>query len=205
MFRNILAAAIVIGALAAVASAGAGERARCSIMPFVGVRPSQTTVLLGTASPDTVEAGPGSVTSSDHGGHFGRGGTGAIYGQVVDVARFGGTDSLALARVFALHGRARVVIVPWDYDGSCAPTRWSEGAAWVPIAEPGAFTVILRPDYDGMEGQSGSGSAHESVCSGLRAPPLRAAGVRGMVTAPTCRAGSRDTGALHDRRGHRRP
>lgn len=102
MSRNILAAAIVMGALAAVASAGAGERARCSIMPFVGVRPSQTTVLLGTASPDTVEAGPGSVTPSGHGGHFGRGGAGAIYGQVVDVARFGGTDSLALARAFAL-------------------------------------------------------------------------------------------------------
>jgi hypothetical protein len=118
----------------------------CSLALLPSRRPVNASVLLASASPDTIAAGPGHVISSGDRGHFGSGAPGPIYGQVFTVARFGGADSTTLARAFQRRRDTRVVIVPWDYDPACKTTRWTRGFAWVPIAKPGTFMLKLRPD-----------------------------------------------------------
>src|SRR5688572_18297116 len=119
---------------------------RCSITVVPGYRVRADAVLLATASADTVLTGPGHIVPSVFGGHSGAGAPGPIFGQMFEVARFSGADSLRLATAFKTRGDMRVVIVPWDYDPACDPTRWSRGFAWVPVANAGTFTVALRPD-----------------------------------------------------------
>jgi hypothetical protein len=135
-----------------VVDGGGAGSSRCSIIRVPGIRGVTETILLATARADTVLAGPGGVEPSPHGGHSGAGGPGPIHGQVFDVARFAGVDSARLARTFRMGGAARAVIVPWDYDPACQPARWTAGAAWVPPAEPGAFTLQLRPESEWVDG-----------------------------------------------------
>lgn len=147
---NILAAAWL--GFAALAPVVAGESNRCSIRPFPDARDPEVTYLLGTATPDTLLAGPGTVEPSAGPGHWGPGGLQSIYGQVIHVERFGGADSTTLARAFEHHDTPRVVIVPWAYDPSCRTTLWSRSAQWVPLGAPGMFTVRLRPRSQWVEG-----------------------------------------------------
>jgi hypothetical protein len=138
--------ATLLTMLTVIAAADAGDAARCSVVPFAGGREPGAALLLGTASPDTVAAGAGEVTTGGDGGHAGRVGSGPIFGQLIEVARHAGADSLVLARAFERSGSGRVVIVPWSYDAACQPIRWTRGAAWVSLAEPGVFAVRPRPD-----------------------------------------------------------
>jgi hypothetical protein len=145
-----LAAALL--ALAAPPSATADEFNRCSVRPFSGARDPEVTYLLGTALPDTLLAGPGMIEPSAGPGHWGRGGERQIYGQVIQVERFGGADSTTLALAFGERSIAQAVIVPWDYDPSCRTTIRSRSAQWVPLGVPGMFTVRLRPESEWADG-----------------------------------------------------
>src|SRR5688572_27051548 len=119
---------------------------RCSIRVVPGYRVRADAVLLATASADTVLTGPGHIVPSVFGGHSGAGAPGPIFGQMFEAARFSSADSARLATAFKTRGDMRIVIVPWDYDPACDPTRWTGGFAWVPAAKAGTFTVALRPD-----------------------------------------------------------
>jgi len=145
-----LAAALL--ALAASPSATASEFSRCSLTPIPYSRDPEVTYLLGTALPDTLLAGPGTVEPSRGPGHWGGGGERQVYGQVVQVERFGGADRTILAQAFGERSVMQVVIVPWDYDRSCHTAIWSRSAQWVPLGERGMFTVRLRPKSEWAEG-----------------------------------------------------
>ncbi len=121
------------------------ESARCSPVPFPWVRDATVTYLLGTATADTVRAGPGAVDPGDDHGHRGRGDAREIHGQRVRVERFGGADSTTLAAAFPDAANREVVIVPWNYDPACRATHWSRSARWIPLEQPGMFIVRLRP------------------------------------------------------------
>lgn len=103
----------------------------CSKGYHPGVRPDNQ--FIGTATGDTVLAGPGSVESGVGGGHFGYSETGDHYGQVVRVDRMSELSQLtALSPV-------RVVVVPWDYDESCSTLRWGPSALFLPAGTTGLF------------------------------------------------------------------
>lgn len=134
----------LFGVLIVVAGIAPDEPARCSVAPFGGGIGSQS-MLLGRALNDTLEAGAGGVPRLE-GTEDAWSRAGAIRGQVIEVSRHAGADSLALARAFDRSGSTRVAIVPWEYNAACHPIPWTRSAAWVPLAEPGVFTVRLRPD-----------------------------------------------------------
>lgn len=112
---------------------------RCSLAPFPGVR-GQGSFFVGTATRDTALVGPGSVTPSGVGGHWGKGAPRAVHGQVVRIDMLGDTVTGALS---AEH--RTVIVVPWDYDAGCDPTYWSRSAAWVDAGLEGFYTIRLRP------------------------------------------------------------
>lgn len=141
---HVLAAMTV--ALAPAAPALSAELSRCSRVPFPVARNPELAVLLGSATADTILAGPGDVEPSP--GHWGRGRNRAIYGQVVEIERLAGSDSALLSGAFQTQGNRRVLIVPWDYDPSCRTAVWSRSAQWVPLGEPGTFAVRLRPPQE---------------------------------------------------------
>jgi hypothetical protein len=124
----------------------------CSFAPFRGLRLAEKTHLLGSAAADTLLAGLGSVQPSGGRGHWGSGAPRTIYGQVVQIERFGGADSLRIAAAFLRQGHSQVVLVPWDYDEGCEPTIWSESARWILPTDPGVFTVRLRPEAQWAQG-----------------------------------------------------
>lgn len=125
---------------------------RCSLAPGPHGRSHDTTVLLGTATADTVFAGPGEISLSPHGGHSGSGAPGPIYGQIVEVARFGGADTTLLGSALRERPNMRALVVPWDYDSACTPARWTTGFAWLEPGTEGTFAVQLRPDSLWVDG-----------------------------------------------------
>lgn len=141
--RALLIAGLAILVTCLPAARGDG---RCTLGPGVAYRSETTALLLAIAMPDTVESGPGSIVSSGYPGHSGPGGTGAIYGQVMHAVRVGGADSTRVAAALERNGARRVIVVPWDYDMSCKPTRWSAGFAWVTPGDTGTYTLSLRPE-----------------------------------------------------------
>ncbi len=118
---------------------------RCSVVPFSGLRSSQLTYFIGTATSDTVEAGPGSVQFNLEEGHSGRPQPRTIYGQVVRAERIGGAHADLLREHFARSSSPEVVLVPWDYDAGCDRSLWPQSAHWIEPGQPGFFTVELRP------------------------------------------------------------
>ena len=94
----------------------------------------------GTATADTLRAGPGSVRYGMGGGHFAAGVEREIYGQVVAVDALGGRAVEGWA-----DGAEEVVVVPWDYDPSCRPLPWGRSARWVQPGTEGLYIAELRP------------------------------------------------------------
>jgi hypothetical protein len=144
--------AAVLTAATAVPEARHPIASRCAFPPGPHGRSADATVLLGTATADTVLAGPGEISPSPHGGHSGSGAPGPIYGQVVEVARFGGADTTLLGPTLRERPNMRAVVVPWDYDPGCEPARWTTGFAWLEVGTEGTFAVQLRPDSLWIDG-----------------------------------------------------
>jgi hypothetical protein len=147
----------VVAAAFAVLLAGSVERTdadapRCSIIPTPVIRAEATTILLGRAGLDTLEAGPGTVTRPGRDGHSGPVTPGPIYGQVVEIDRVGGFRADDVQAALERRGVRHVLVVPWDYDASCHPSRWTRGFRWVPPDEPATYTVTLRPDSLWIDG-----------------------------------------------------
>lgn len=113
----------------------------CSMVSFPSYRDG--TQLIATATPDTVPAGAGPVAYKPAWGQA----DGPVYGQVVHVERAGGTDAAALPATVE-----RAVLVPWEYDESCHPTRYTRSYRWVQPGERGLFWARLRPREQWVDG-----------------------------------------------------
>jgi hypothetical protein len=136
---------ILAGALAAALACPAAARA-CTLAPYAVVHSDSGAVLLVRPTPDTAAAGPGAVQISSYGGHVGPPRRGGIYGHVVEVERSGGPMAGAVPP-------GRAVLVPWDYDPSCAPSSWGRSARWLAKGSRQAVLARLRaPEHwvDGM-------------------------------------------------------
>jgi hypothetical protein len=131
---------------------GRSAAAPCSLAPFPDTRSPEVTYLLGRAQPDTVFAGKGEVQPSARTGQSGPGTPRAVYGQRVQVDRFGGADSVSLAQAFRRNGTRVVLIVPWGYDTACETTYWRGSARWIRLREPGVFILLLRPEAQWAKG-----------------------------------------------------
>ena len=119
----------------------------CSLVGYPGVLDDDAVFFLGSARADTVFAGPGPVEYRIEGGHFGSARDRAIYGQLIGVERFGGPGNTLRADSDSL-----VVVVPWDYDASCATTTWTRSARFIPRRKRGFFRPTLRPVEHWVEG-----------------------------------------------------
>jgi hypothetical protein len=129
----------------------------CSLRGYPGLVTPDAVFFVGTARPDTVFAGPGQVEFTVATGHFGPAQDRDIYGQLVHVERFGGPGSTLSAASDSV-----VVVVPWDYDGSCHPTPWTKSARFVGPRKRGFFMprpravehwVGGRPTFDALTPQ----------------------------------------------------
>jgi hypothetical protein len=125
---------------------------RCSLIPAVSFRDTTVTAVLGSALPDTIFAGPGSVVYSNYPGHWGDGRRDAFFAQLVDVARLAGADSQALEAHFAQHGDRRIALVPWDYAPDCRPVPWSRSARWVEDGNLAFYRLQLRAPAEWARG-----------------------------------------------------
>jgi hypothetical protein len=101
----------------------------------------------GSATADTLLAGPGGVQFGMRGGHFGPGVQRPIHGQVVAVEALGGAAVAGMPQ-----GVEAVVVVPWDYDPSCRPLAWSRSARWVPIGTSAFYIAQLRAPEHWVDG-----------------------------------------------------
>jgi hypothetical protein len=128
----------------------AGERheAAAAVCSFrrpgmIRLRDPGSVAFVGTATDDTVHAGPGSVQYGTEGGHFGPGTPRSIYGQGVRVDRAEQAAPPAFRDAIAAGNRS-VVLVPWDYGPDCGRVPWNRSARWLPFGTKGAFVARLR-------------------------------------------------------------
>ena len=118
---------------------------RCSLIYTLIPRSESTVWFLGNALPDTMDAGPGATVVVGQGpGHSSRGETGAFRGQLVQVERLEPRAAKVLDRALQ-ESSGRMVLVPWDYDASCATLPYSARADWNPPGTPGLYHGVLRP------------------------------------------------------------
>jgi hypothetical protein len=147
---------IVTASLVALATLGRSTTRPvvCSVVPIASYRDTRTTFFVGVGAPDTILAGHGSTRVGVGSGHWGRGASRPIFGQVVRVGdQLGGAAAPALERAFGRIGRREVVIVPWDYAPDCEPVPWSRSARWVESTQPGFFRVRPRPESRWLGGR----------------------------------------------------
>lgn len=135
------------------APARADSTIRCSLVPVAVARDAGVTFLVGSAMPDTLLSGPGTVRHEPNPGHWGPPSERPIFGQVVRVEGLGGSDSASLESAFRRLGVREVIVVPWDYDAGCQPVAWSRSARWVETASPGFYRLRVRPESHWIAGK----------------------------------------------------
>ena len=100
---------------------------------------------LGSALPDTIYAGPGTVQIKGAGsGHAGPAGAGAYRGQLAAVERLEPQAAERLGEALRAAGN-RVALVAWDYDAACALLPRVARADWVRPGTRGLYEGVLRP------------------------------------------------------------
>ncbi len=158
-------AALAILTFAASGSAGVAPAAalRCSLVPIPLGRDTAASYFVGTATADTVLAGPGTVEPGVEAGHWGTGASRAVYGQVVRVDTLGGAHAAALRGAITRAGTADVVVVPWDYDPGCKPTFWNRSARWVEPGLVGFYRIRLRDPSAWASGRPTFDAFHASL------------------------------------------
>ncbi len=119
---------------------------RCSLVFTPRPRSSLETALLVSPTRDTMVTGAGLQPITGRPGHNGSGKSGVVGGQIVNVLRFGGSDSARLAAAFRANGSQRVAVVPWDYDAGCQTTRWTAPANWLAVDTAVAIALRVRPE-----------------------------------------------------------
>jgi len=128
--------------------------ARCTLAWPFNARYANYAYFTGTASADTVAAGPSPTPiTAVGGGHFATGvKREAYYGQVIAAERFvaSGLDGGRLARP---RSSPEVVLVPWDYSPSCERLPWGRSARWITPGARGLFYGTLRDTSQWISGR----------------------------------------------------
>lgn len=114
---------------------------------FATARRENVAFLIGTGAGDTVRAGVGTVRYRVAPGHSGPAGDRAIFGQVVNVERVTGIDTLRLPA-----STRRVILVPWDYGADCTPTPFMRSARWLSTESRGLYDGVLRERSQWVDG-----------------------------------------------------
>ena len=139
----LLATALLSAQLVAPATALA-----CSKVSLLAPLDDRKVYFVGTASADTLLAGPGEVEFGVGGGHFGQSVPRAIHGLVVRVEALASAASSGLPE-----GVQEIVVVPWDYDPSCRPLVWGRSARWVPEGTSAFYVADLRAPQHWVDGR----------------------------------------------------
>lgn len=155
MLTTIFVTSIALAATAtldgAVGMPPASETTRCSLSPFRVGR--SDLYLVGTALSDTLFAGPGEVVPSGQPGHWGSGERREVYGQLVRVELLNPDAPVELREALDHADPPNVLMVPWDYDPSCATTYWTRSARWIEPGLEGFYIARLRPRTLWVEGR----------------------------------------------------
>lgn len=117
----------------------------CSIAvnPF-SPGPSET-YFWGVFSDEMVEAPPGDHPLGMEPGHWSTPDSGnVVYGQVVYIGEVAGHRASELRRNLGDRGYIRAVVVLWDYDAACEPTRFGNGTPWGIVGDSAYFRATLR-------------------------------------------------------------
>ena len=130
--------ALLAGLLLLAPELAAGQ-ARCNKVAFSITLDGSIALFTGSATGDTLLAGPGS---------FGPNAPGGIYGQVIRVDRMGGPAAARLP-----DSVREAVVVPWDYDVACRPLPWREGTSWAAPGTPAFYLAALRPPSQWVDGK----------------------------------------------------
>lgn len=106
--------------------------------------PSET-FFWGVFTDEMVEAPPGDHPLDLDTGHWSVPDSArAVYGQVVHIGDIAGYRSPELRRESEAGGRIRAVVVLWDYDAGCEPTRFGNGTPWGVVKDTAYFRATLR-------------------------------------------------------------
>jgi len=146
----------------------------CSLERFPDIRDPEATVLLATATTDTVRAGAGGRTYYPDDARIHDpvdAPERPIHGQVVSLERIGGRHADAVRGMADRFG-GEVVVVPWGYRADCRTTAWSASARWIEPGARGMYIVRLRDPEDWVDGRPtfDTGGWHEPYphAGGLR-------------------------------------
>lgn len=123
---------LALGIASTLPAVGVESSPPCSLVPWGRPPGPEITYFIGTALPDTLEAGPApfGVGVADT--------TGPPFGQLVRLARVGGASADALT------GDTLAVLVPWGYAADCSRVRWTRSARWAEAGLQGLYTARLR-------------------------------------------------------------
>lgn len=140
-----LALTVTVGAslgwLDSAAHVEVSPSASCTMGIAPGARASlNTMLLLGRATPDTIEAGGGVVDQSIW--RYDR----VIYGQVVRVDSMLGPEANAVRRSLNARQSTEVLVVPWGNNQGCGIDIWRPSALWTTPDSSGLFAVRLRAE-----------------------------------------------------------
>lgn len=155
---------------------------RCSMSGPSSIRDSAAIYLVGTATADTVLAGPGSI-----GRALLRGARPEpdVYGQLVRADTFDGIGASRVRTAFnALESRG-VVIVPWGYGADCRPEFWRRSARWVTPDSSGLFSLYLRPDSLWVAGRPTFDAVYAAVNSYVQGATDEASRPPSKLVGPT--------------------
>ena len=133
--------ATLLGRPNATAHGETSSRAPCTMVSRPGHRDSLTTTLLGRATRDTIEAGPGVIVD-----RWIIGPRIAIYGQVVRVDSMLGPGADVVRRALNARQSTEVLVVPWGINSGCGIDLWRRSALWTTPDSSGLYSLRLRPE-----------------------------------------------------------
>ena len=110
----------------------------CSKVPPFGQRLPGWDFMIGTATSDTLLAGPGSVAIDRRQVRDPSNLIRPVYGQAVDIERIGPRHDGLPPNV------TKVVLVPWGYGADCSPLPWAGSTRWVEPGTRGLYSAQLR-------------------------------------------------------------
>jgi len=153
MVKIVLGTVFVFTIIVTVRVSAAGRTDPCSIAVHPYSPGPDQTYFWGVLGPDTLLVGSGSISPTGEPGHWGWAREDApVFGQSVVLGAYGGAASEVLDSIFQANNRTNAVIVLWDYDAACEPTKWGGSSQWGVMGHSAYFSAYLRDVSSWAEG-----------------------------------------------------